>query len=226
MTPDSVRQAITPLRMVFWGGILCVFDFTITSTQNGHGFKFDFLNDALGTFLIALGVSRLSGMSVHDRYAGAMRFVQIISVVAVLDAIREHFVMPLPPAASFLLSVLGFIYLVAVIVFCVAMRWFCEQARLHQSVASWRLTTVLFVVIYLVPLGLFYLAAAWAIATSNSFHINLGEGALLALPVFAIPLIHLFISTSRMQHEAERLYEAERSYSNAEEPMAYAADGD
>jgi hypothetical protein len=224
MTAESVRQAITPLRMIFWGGILCVFDFTITSTHNAQGLKFDFLNDALGTFLIALGVFRLGSIQVHDRYAGAMRFVQVVSVVAVLDAIREHFVMPLPPAVSFVISVLGFINLVAVIVFCVAMRWFCEQAQLHRSLASWRLTTMLFVVIYLLPLGFFYLAAAWAIATGNSLQIDLGPAALLVLPVFAVPLIHLFVSTSRMRHEAETLYEAEPFDGSVAQAMAYPAD--
>jgi hypothetical protein len=212
--------------MVFWGGILCVFDLTITSTHNGHGFKFDFLNDALGAFLIALGVFRLAAIPVHDRYAGAMRFVQIMSVIAVLDAVREHFVTPLPPAVSFLLSVLGFINLGAVISFCVCMRWFCEQARLDRSVASWRLTTMLFVVIYLLPLGFFYLAAAWAIATGSSFHINLGVAGLFVLPVFAVPLIHLFVSTSRMWHEAERHSEFEPFAGDAAEATAYPVDAD
>jgi hypothetical protein len=106
------------------------------------------------------------------------------------------------------------------------MRWFCEQARLARSVASWRLTTTLFVVIYLLPLGFFYLAAAWAIATGSSFHINLGAGGLLLLPIFAVPLIHLFVSTSRMRHEAEGRYEFEPFDGDTAEAMAYRADAD
>ena len=63
---------------------------------------------------------------------------------------------------------------------------------------------MLFVVIYLIPLGLFYLAAGVAILTGESFHIDLGPLGLLLLPVFAIPVIHLFVSTSRMARSADR----------------------
>lgn len=83
------------------------------------------------------------------------------------------------------------------------MRWFCDEAGLWEAVRSWRTTTVLFVVIYLLPLGLFHLAAIWAMVSSTSFNIDLGPAGLLLLPVFAIPVVHLFISTSRMKRGAE-----------------------
>jgi hypothetical protein len=44
----SIKHAVAPLRMIFWGGLLCVFDITFSQTTNGQGFKFDILNDALG----------------------------------------------------------------------------------------------------------------------------------------------------------------------------------
>ena len=62
-----VNQAITPLRLIFWGGLLCIFDFHLTQTTNGHGFKFDVLSDALGSILIAVGVFRLGAIPIHDR---------------------------------------------------------------------------------------------------------------------------------------------------------------
>ena len=52
-----VNQAITPLRLIFWGGLLCIFDFHLTQITNDHGFKFDVLSDALGTILITVGAS-------------------------------------------------------------------------------------------------------------------------------------------------------------------------
>lgn len=39
MIAESGRRAITPLRMIFWGGLLCIFDLTFTETTNGTGFK-------------------------------------------------------------------------------------------------------------------------------------------------------------------------------------------
>jgi hypothetical protein len=203
MNEQAVKQAITPLRMIFWGGLLCIFDFTFSQTTNGQGFKFDILNDAVGTILIAVGVFRLSAAAVHRRYATIMKFVQVVSVLAVLDAIRDHFIMPLPPAVHFVLNLFGLVTLVAIVTFCVAMRWFCEEAHLPEASRSWSVTTVLFVVIYVLPLGLLYVITALAIASRTSFNIDLGPAGLLLLPVFAIPLIHLFVSTSRMKRAAE-----------------------
>lgn len=203
IAPSAVWQTVTPLRMIFWGGLLLIFDITFTTTTNGHGFKFDILNDAVGAVLIAIGVSRLGAIRVDGRYASALQFVWIVAVVAVLDEIRDHFVMPLPPAVSFALTVFGLVKLAAVIAFCLAMRWFCEAAGIGNAGRSWNVTTWLFVLIYALPLGFFYLAALAAIAGNKSFNINLGPGGLLLLPVFAVPLIHLFVSTSRMAREAE-----------------------
>ncbi|WP_308494902.1 hypothetical protein, partial [Mycobacterium kansasii] len=37
----------------------------------------------------------------------------------------------------------------------------------------------------------------------SPFHVDLGPAALLLLPVFGIPLIHFFVSTTRMKTDAE-----------------------
>jgi len=52
-------------------------------------------------------------------------------------------------------------------------------------------------------LGFFFLAGLIAIFASTSFNLNLGPAGLLLLPVFALPLIHLFVSTSRLRRAAE-----------------------
>lgn len=203
MDEYSVKRAVTPLRLIFWGGLLCIFDFTFSQTTNGQGFKFDILNDAVGTILIAVGVFRLAEIPVHSRYATVMKFLRVVSVLAVLEAILDHFIISLPPAFYFALNLFGLVTLAAIVAFCVAMRWFCEAAHLGEAARSWNVTTALFVIIYLIPLGLFYLAAAAAIVTGKSFNIDLGPAGLILLPVFAIPLVHLFVSTSRMKRGAE-----------------------
>ena len=72
MNVDSVQRAIIALRLIFWGGLLCIFDVTIGHTVNGRGFKFDFLNDALGAIMIAVGVFQLGAIQVHNRYGTVM----------------------------------------------------------------------------------------------------------------------------------------------------------
>jgi hypothetical protein len=199
----DTQTTVTPLRLIFWGGLICVFDFTFSQTVNGEGWKFDIINDLVGMLMITWGVYQLGKISLHDRYRTAMLFVTVIAVLSCLDAFHGHFIYETPPLLSFLLSVLGALAVAATVVFCIAMRWLCSEAGLRRSKRSWRITTLLFVFIYLIPLGLFYCAAAIAIATKTSFNINLGPAGLLLMPVFCIPLIHLFISTSRMKNESQ-----------------------
>lgn len=198
-----VSQAITPLRLIFWGGLLCIFDFTIGETANGQGFRFDILSDLVGTILIAIGIFRLGALPVHDRYASRMKFVKIISILAVLDAIQDHFVPPVFALDHLAFNLFGLLTLAAIVIFCIAMRWFCETANMIEASRSWSTTTVLFVAIYLIPLGLFYVLGSLASAAGASFDLDLGPVLLLVLPIFAIPLIHLFMSTSRMKRAAE-----------------------
>lgn len=204
MKLEDIKSAILPLRFIFWGGLLCVLDFSFSSTVNGSGFEFDILNDAVGAACIAWGAFKLAALQVDDRYARVMTFVKIVAALEVLDAIRDHFIMPYtPPIIDFLTNVFGLVVLAATVAFCVAMRWFCERANLRAAASSWRFTTLLFVFIYLLPLGLMYVAGCIAILTENSFHFDLGPAGLLLLPLFLWPVVHLFISTSRMKRAAE-----------------------
>jgi len=205
MNAMTIADAVTSLRMIFWGGLLCIFDFNISQTSNGQGFTCDILNDAVGTILVAVGVARLSKAPVHDRYQSVMNVVLVVSLLAIVDALRSHVVMQLPGFIQLLINAFGLVKLAAIVAFCVAMRWYCEQASFVDASQSWRVTTILFVVIYAFPLGLFHVVAAFALVTDFEFSFNLGPAGLLLLPVFVIPLVHLFVSTSRMRRAAEQL---------------------
>jgi len=82
------------------------------------------------------------------------------------------------------------------------MRSVCRDAGLSRPADSWRTTLVLFGVIYVIPLGFLHGAVLVAMATRTEFRIDLGPAVLLLLPVFFWPLVHLFISTSRMARAA------------------------
>jgi hypothetical protein len=202
---QDVSRTIAPLRFIFWGGLLCVLDVTFSGTVNGEGWKFDLLNDFVGMLLICAGVFKLGDITVHDRYATAMRYVKVVSVLAALEAFHGHFIYAVPTALSVFLSLLGLAKMIAIVVFCVAMRWLSTEAQLDLAAQSWTTTIWLVTLIYLIPLGFFYAAATVALVTGTSFNINLGPAGLLLIPVFCVPLIHLFMSTSRMRNEAETL---------------------
>jgi hypothetical protein len=198
----DIRTVVKPLRFIFFGGLLCVFDLSVSQTVNGEGWTFDILNDLVGMLMITWAVFQLAKIRLHDRYGTAMAFVKVMAVLSCLTAFHAHFIYAVPSLISFLLCLVSIAAMIAIIVFCVAMRWLSVEAGLQRSARSWKTTALLFVFIYLVPIGLFYFAAAIAIVTGTSFNINLGPAGLLLMPLFALPLIHLFMSTSRMQSEA------------------------
>jgi len=194
LAPGGIESLVGPLRLVFWGGILCVFDFKL----NG----FDVLNDVLGAVLIAWGVLRLGSSQIHERYRQAMLFVQVMALLYVIQAINAYVRYEFPRPLAFLLHVYGIAKMAATVVFCLAMRWLCIATGLTRSEQSWKTTTVLFAVIYLVPWGLLHVVWIVCLITGQSFRFDLGPAILPILGLFFVPLIHLFVSTSRMRNEA------------------------
>ena len=191
----EIRRIISPLRFIFWGGIICVLDFSIN--------QFDLLNDVIGTIMVTWGVFRISDIKVHDRYSTAMLFNKIVAVLVCLVSIQDQIPYQRPLLLVVILSLIAVAWMIATVVFCVAMRWLCAEANLVRSARSWKTSTLLFVFIYLIPLGGFFSVGVVAIAMEKSFNINLGPAGLLLLPVLVAPLIHLFVSTSRMKNEVQ-----------------------
>ena len=202
MDERDVRSAITPLRMVFWGGLLCVLDFNLSIASGGSGFQLDLLNDIPGAWLIAVGVSRLARAPVGGGYAGEMAFVKAMAILAVPKAFLDHFILTLPAPAQIILLLFTIVTLCAVVVFCTAMSRFCAEAGLESAERSWKLTRLLFILITLLPIGAMHLISIAALTTGESFRYDLGPAALLVVPIFLIPIIHLFVSTSRMKDAA------------------------
>ena len=198
----DIRQAVRPLRFVSWGALLLFLDITV----KGHGFRFDVLNDTLGAVLITVGVfhlSRLGGAFVHPRFPAVMNFVMAVSVAGIVETAMKHFVFEHPEPLTWLLTVLGLAQLAGMVAFCVAMRWLCAAAGLAAAAASWRTTVILALLLLALPLGLMYVAALVTRATGGSYNLNLGPAGLLAIPVLLAPLIHFFVSASRMRRAAE-----------------------
>ncbi len=207
LASGGIERLVGPLRLVFWGGILCILDFNV----NG----FDVLNDIVGTLLITWGVLRLGSFEVHNRYRIAMRFVQVIAIISVAQAINVYLRYETPQPLIALWHIYGIAKMAATVVFCVAMRWLCIAAGLTRSESSWRITTFLFLVIYLIPWGLLHMVWIGCLITGKRFSFDLGPAVLLILIVFFLPLIHLFVSTSRMRAEVQSI-----SHTADESPFA------
>jgi hypothetical protein len=98
-----------------------------------------------------------------------------------------------------MLTLAFLVQLAAVAVFCTAMRLLCAEALLVKSARSWGTTFVLFTVVYVIPIPM--LAVAAALGGSGNLNIN----SIWVVPIailLLVPLIHFFVSTSRMKREA------------------------
>jgi hypothetical protein len=192
--PQDIRRAIGPLRLVFWGGLIWLIDIKI----NG----FDLLNDLLGAILLAIGVAKLARFQISDRYLRIMWGVKLVAVLSIPVVIMKMIGLA-APWLMFLLSLFGVIQLAAIVAFCVCMRWLCLDAGMMRSAQSWRMTLILIVVLLAGPFALFLVVGMIMTLGRGSWHIRLeAPMALLLLAIVIIPIIHLFISTSRMKREA------------------------
>jgi hypothetical protein len=135
--PADAEAARNALGKIFWGTLICVFDFHISQTSNGNGFKLDLISDVVGTILVAWGVGQLQPLVNDARYTQIMQFCRVMAVLSVFDALLDHVVAPWPVPLRALFIVFGFVCLVAIYQFCTAMRTFCIAGGLPEAERSW-----------------------------------------------------------------------------------------
>lgn len=196
-----ISQATTPLRFIFWGGLLCVLDFSFSSSTTvngvvGSGFRFDILNDLVGMILVTIGVVKLGKFEIDLTYRRQMLFVYFCCIIGCIKAFLGHFIFTPSAIVSLIGSATSILSLVGTILFTNAMVQLASSYQLHRSAASWRLTRILMVLFWCVPMGISNL-----MALTGGF-VNLGLIVIPLLLAMIVPLIHLFISTSRMREEA------------------------
>jgi hypothetical protein len=213
-----VAEIITPLRLVFWGALIYILHFNVGFSSGRSSFQIDILNDVIGGILITLGVFRLGNVRVNATYGLTMGFVKLFAFLSIPMAVLAHFSVPLESVEGSLLvllevavRLLGIANLAATVAFCVAMRWLSASRQLALSEASWQTTTLLFLIVHAIPLCFFNLLGIATLALSDPFHVRFEpEPALLLVLVpmlllgALIPVIHFFVSTSRMRREAEQ----------------------
>ena len=203
MKPVSSFRFVTPLRLIFWGGILCLFDFKFSWLEGAReGFQIDFINDFVGTILITVGLFRIAPLVRPGRVRGGMYFLAGVAVVSSAAAALDHFIFPRPEALTWATGLLSLVELASMTLFAACMRVACLDLGLERAARSWLTTAVLFFVVYVLPLGAFHAIGLISMANRSNFRIDLGPLGLLLLPLFLVPLIHLFISTSRMRRDA------------------------
>ena len=189
-----LRNAVRPLRCVFWGALLCVLDITIDG--------FDLLPDTLGLVILGFGIVPLLPFADNPSYKTPMYFVVVVYVVSLLDTVRATLSLQVPAGYDVFERLLSLAEPAAVVIFVGCMRKLCAWHRRILAEASWRKTEKLWLWIYLVPLATITLLDIAYRINGESFRVDLGPAALLLIPVFLAPLVHFFMSTSRMSAAA------------------------
>ena len=89
ITSYDIRFTISPLRLIFLGGLVCVLDFRLN--------QFDLVNDLVGMVMITWGVFKMSKFDIHNRYSMAMLFIKIVAVLSCFKAFYDQFPYQTPP---------------------------------------------------------------------------------------------------------------------------------
>src|SRR5687768_4108567 len=144
--------AYAAMGKILWGILFCGFDFWIGAQAGGHGLRVDILNDVLGTILVAWGLAELRPLVADERYANILQFCLLIALLAIVEAVLDHFVVPWPPLCAAISELFSMAVLVAIFQFCTALRMLCQFAHLLEAEQSWRFSQSLFFVLQLLPL--------------------------------------------------------------------------
>jgi hypothetical protein len=190
-----LRRAVSALRLVFWGALICLIDLHINGV--------DLIHDVAGTVLVALGAWSLSGLRVDETYRTWMRFAAVVAVLSVAAAALEH-VPRSGPARAFVEGV-GLLEVAALCVGCAMMMRLARAAGLPDVAAHWNVTLRWFLGVYAGLLGLFRGAAAlWILAGRPRLPLPGVHpsawiaGVLLLLGLLLWPWLRFFGSTNRL----------------------------
>ncbi len=202
----DILQAIKPLRMIFWGAVLILLNISCFWSLPGFRINLDIFNDLVGAILIAVGVTRLARLAVNHRYACFMRWAAVAAWLNLVPQALHSVVFAHPRPLSAMLSAIGLASMVGVFGFLWSMRILAQAAGLERSARSWTVTTILMQVFWVAPLSVLYSITAFVSITSQpEFDYDLGAGVVPVVALALLPLVHFFVSTSRMLRDARIL---------------------
>lgn len=202
------QQTVRALHCVFFGGLLCLVDITHSSIARFRGelsgWRFDFLSDTLGVILILFALHTLRRFNLGGRYDGHLRFAWCVAWLSLFDTIHAHWIYDRSEFVRAAIAVLSLTRLVAIMAFCTAMITLAGFVVAGTAVRSFRTTRLLFAMLYVAPLAVLYLLHLAALAGAKvSFHWT-GEWVVGLLAIFALPLVHFFVSTRRLKASLEQ----------------------
>lgn len=196
-----LERATSSARLISLGFLLWTLDIRIAVHLGGSSWSWDLLNDALGMVLCTLGLLALASLNSEPRFRGTMAALSLVcafaALLALLESLRPRTVEDLAPAVP----ILRWIGAGAIAAFCVTVSRFCRAEAAETAAQSWILTLVLF---YLATTGA---PIVLEIATPSTARPDMPLGHPLATTLLVgalqcVPVVHSFVSTSRMRRKS------------------------
>lgn len=208
-------QVLRPLWLVFAGGLIYWVTLGVVINSRGQNNWILHLSDQpIGALLIAVGVWRLGKVDIDREYMVLMRFILIVTILQVISTTATFFPVPRDPLIDLSRAVLGLASTAALLGFCTAMRWFCQDLGLQRSARGWIKTTIVFACAC-VPLALFQflgLLVVLKVAQVNPSSVNghnaLGQDAagwfLVSILLILAPALAFLLSILQMRGQMIR----------------------
>jgi hypothetical protein len=148
--------------MIFWGGIICIFDFNFRLGFGGKSINFNILNDLIGVVLILFGIIILLNLDISKVFSYEIIVVAIFALswfaAVFFSTLNEGFHSFISPLWVY------FRYLgpIGILVFCFSMLELSRRYCSELEVNSWKRTTFFFLFFAILPtfclwtIGLFF----------------------------------------------------------------------
>jgi hypothetical protein len=132
--PDlELRSAIVPLRLLFWCTLLLIISAVFI-------LPICVLSDLVCLLVITCALGPLRRLDGDPAYRAAIGFARTITLIS-LPVVLLDKVDGLPPPIVFMRFLLGLLQLLAIIVFCRAMRGLSHVRRLDRAERAWGIAT-------------------------------------------------------------------------------------
>ena len=210
-----LRRLHKPLSFVFWGGLLVVLDLNLTFGFIGGGHvHFDLLHDTLGFALVATGLLRITARRAwRDGWEVVIGFVTGAAVAAFVgDLVSWWF--PWRDLVPFGVAVfLWLVFIVAVILFALALAWLARDLHLPTVERAWHRTAILAAACYGGTMVQILLTKSF----TGQLALQTRSVVLLVAywVVLAAPLVSLFLAARHMMRATESTHGSARAAGGA-----------
>lgn len=209
-----MAQLIKSLNLIFWGVLIIIFDFSYTSTTNGVGIKFDFINDFLGSIIVFIGIVNISKMELLDvSFKKKMNYCVLAAIFQILFAISDFFIYQTLDVINTLTNLMNLMIDWALVVFAGSMIILSTKIGLNASLRRWKIVKKLFFWINFLPFAILIVFSEIMTLTNgfrfywqSEFGITGQISSILLMILVLLPIGYALYTINSMKQEIKENY--------------------